>query len=148
LDWSDEKVRVRTRELVQLITDVWKVPPGHRSGFSTSRRAPSRKIDLSDLINADFLHPGMSLVPKRKKFRHRTATLLSDGRIEVDGVALANEREAATEIYGKKTGGWWFFLVDPTSGRTLRDVRRDYIEAVAVDSDDEDQGDEDDDDDA
>jgi hypothetical protein len=148
LDWSDEKVRVRTRELVQLVAEVWKVPPGHRSGNSTLRRAPSRKIDLSDLINAGFLHPGMSLVPKRKKFQNRTVTLLSDGRVEVDGAAFANEREAATEIYGKKTGGWWFFLTDPTSGRTLRDVRRDYIETVAVDSDDEDQGDDDDEDDA
>jgi hypothetical protein len=90
----------------------------------------------------------MSLTPKRKKFSHRIGTLLADGRVEVDGEAYENAREAATAIYGKKTGGWWFFLTDPASGRTLRAVRRDYIEAMAVDSDDEEQGDDDDDDEA
>jgi hypothetical protein len=147
-NWSDEKVHARTRALVRLIAEIWKVPVGHRSGFAHTRSAAHRRIDLSDLLNAGLLHPGMSLVPKRKKYRHRNVTLLSDGRIEIDGEVFANEREAATEIYGKKTGGWWFFLTDPTSGRTLRDVRRDYIETVAVDSDDDEQGDDDDDDDA
>ncbi|MCK1321638.1 hypothetical protein ABIB75_003796 [Bradyrhizobium sp. GM2.2] len=98
-------------------------------------------MELTDLINAGHLHPGMSLIPKRKKYSHRVATLLADGRVEVDGQPFETAREAAIAIYGKKTGGWWFFLADPTSGRTLRDVRRDYIEAMAVDSDDDDQDD-------
>jgi hypothetical protein len=51
--------------------------------------------------------------------------------VEVDGQPFETAREAAIAIYGKKTGGWWFFLADPTSGRTLRAVRREYIEAMA-----------------
>jgi hypothetical protein len=90
----------------------------------------------------------MSLIPKRKKFSHRVATLLADGSVEVDGEAFANAREAASVIAGKRTGGWWFFLIDPASGRTLRAVRREYIEAMAVDSDDDEQDDDGDDDEA
>ena len=37
------------------------------------------------------------------------------------------------------------FPDDPTSGRTLRDACRDYIEAMVVDSDEGDQDDGDDD---
>ncbi|WP_063712863.1 GmrSD restriction endonuclease domain-containing protein [Bradyrhizobium japonicum] len=144
--WDNDTIRRRTQELASLLAEIWVVPPDHRSGFARARRRPGRNVDLADLINAGLLQPGMSLVPKRKKFSHRVATLLADGRVEVDGEAFANAREAATAIYGKKTGGWWFFLTDPASGRTLRAVRRDYIEAMAVDSDDDEQGDEDDDD--
>jgi hypothetical protein len=141
--WTDETIRGRTQELVRLIAEIWAVPLDHRSGFAATRQRSARKVEL---INAGLLHPGMSLIPKRKKFSHRVATLLADGRVEVDGEAFESEREAATAIYGKKTGGWWFFLTDPTSGRTLRAVRREYIEAMAVDSEEDDQDDDGDDD--
>lgn len=143
--WTDEAIRGRTQELVRSITEIWAVPPDHRSGSTVVRRPPSRKVELLDLISAGLLHAGMPLIPKRKKFSHRVATLLADGRVEVDGKALENAGEAATEIYGKKTGGWWFFLTDPASGRTLRTIRREYIETMVVDSDDDDLGDDDDD---
>lgn len=146
--WTDEGIRSRTSALIRLISAIWTVPAGHRSGFAAARPKPGRKVELSDLLNAGLLQPGMSLVPKRKKFSHRVATLLADGSVEVDGAAFANARDAATAIAGKRTGGWWFFLIDPTSGRTLRTVRREYIEAMAVDSDDDEQDDDGDDEDA
>jgi hypothetical protein len=146
--WTDEAIRNRTLTLVKLIGAIWPVPANHRSGFAAARPRPGRKVELSDLINAGLLQPGMSLIPKRKKFSHRVATLLADGSVEVDGEAFANGREAASVIAGKRTGGWWFFLIDPASGRTLRTVRREYIEAMAVDSDDDEQDDDGDDDEA
>ena len=145
-EWTDETIRGRTQDLIGLIKEVWPVPPDHRSGFAAAQSKPHRRVDLSDLLNAGLLHPGMQLVPKQKKFSHLVATLLPDGRVEVDGIAYADAREAATSIYGKKTGGWWFFLTDPQSRRSLRDVRREYIEAMAVDTEDDEQGEEDEDD--
>lgn len=145
-EWTDATIRERTQELVRLIAEIWPVPPNHRSGFAATRQRSLRKVELTDLINAGLLQPGMSLVPKRKKFSHRVATLLADGRVEVDSQPFATAREAANAIYGKRTGGWWFFMTDPTSGRTLRDVRREYIESMAVDSDEDDQDDDGDDD--
>jgi hypothetical protein len=47
---------------------------------------------------------------------------------------------------GHHTNGWWFFLVDQASRRSLRSVRRDYVNQLAVDVEDdeaEDDGDED-----
>ncbi|WP_156948749.1 hypothetical protein [Bradyrhizobium sp. WSM1417] len=41
----------------------------------------------------------------------------------------------------KEDRDWWDFHDDPTSGRTLRDACRDYIEAMAIDSDEDDQDD-------
>ncbi|MHB0789649.1 GmrSD restriction endonuclease domain-containing protein [Bradyrhizobium sp. 5.13L] len=145
-EWVDEKIRRRSQEMARWIAEIWAVPANHRSGFAVARRRPGRKVELLDLINAGHLQPGMILVPRRKKFSHRVATLLADGRVDVDGQPFENATEAATAICGKKTGGWWLFLTDPASRRSLRAVRRDYIEAMAVDSDDDEQGDDEDDD--
>ncbi|WP_143273787.1 hypothetical protein [Bradyrhizobium canariense] len=45
------------------------------------------------------------------------------------------DRKGSGDCHLWKEDRAWFFLADPTSGRTLWDVRRDYIEAMAVDSD-------------
>lgn len=144
--WSDEAIRIRTRELVDVIIKIWPVPPNHRSGFSASKPKRRRLVDLLDLINGGALHPGMSLFPRRKKYSGRVAMLLPDGRVEVDGVAYAGPSEAARAIAGKRVGGWSFFLTDQTTRRSLQTVRRDYVDEMAVDVEDEDadeDGDED-----
>jgi hypothetical protein len=59
-----------------------------------------------------------------------------------------NPSEAAFKIVGKQTNGWWFFLVDTASRRSLTNVRNDYVKAMALDAGDEevdDEGDEDED---
>jgi hypothetical protein len=88
----------------------------------------------------------MSLFPRRKKYNHRVATLLPDGQVEVDGIAFSTPFNAASSIVGKRTNGWSFFLTDQTSRRSLRDVRRDYVNAMAVDAEDDEPDDDGDDD--
>ena len=89
----------------------------------------------------------MSLFPRRKKFSDRVATLLPDGRIEIDGILFATPTQAAKHIVGGGVvNGWWFFLTESVSGKSLRSVRRDYVNEMAVDVEDEepdDDGDED-----
>jgi hypothetical protein len=92
------------------------------------------------------LEAGMSLFPRSKKYCHRVATLLPDGQLEVDGVAFSRPSDAATAIAGKRRNGWWFFLVDQSTRRSLRAVRHDYVNAMAVDAED-DEADEDGEDD-
>jgi hypothetical protein len=143
--WSDDAIRVRTQELADAIVQIWPVPPGHRSGFSPDRPRFRKKVLLSDLIIGGALVPGMNLFPRRKKFSSRTATLLPDGQVEVDGVAFSSATDAASAIVGKRTNGWAFFLTDQASRRSLRTVRQDYVNAMAVDAEDEeadDDGDE------
>lgn len=123
-----------------------QVLPVRENDFSHERPNRQKKIELSDLIAGGALHAGMPLFPRRKQYAHRTVTLLLDGRIEVDGVAYLTPFNAASAIVGKKMNGWWFFLTDQGAKRSLRNVRRDYIEAMDVDAEDDEAEDGDDDD--
>jgi hypothetical protein len=145
--WTDDAIVLRTKELTEAIIQIWPVPPGHKSGFSPDRKPRLRKkVHLSDLINGGVLTPGMLLFPVRKKFINKVATLLPDGQVEVDGVAYASPSDAASAIAGKRIGGWWFFLTDQASRTSLRKIRRDYVNAMAVDEEDDEPDDDDDDD--
>jgi hypothetical protein len=146
--WTDEAIRARTQELADVITQIWPVPPNHKSGFSRDRPRARKKVHLSDLINGGLLEAGISLFPRRKKHAARVATLLPDGQIDVDGVTFPSPSNAATAIAGRPTNGWWFFLVDQASRTSLRDVWRKYIDALAVDAEDEDADDDSDEDEA
>jgi hypothetical protein len=90
----------------------------------------------------------MSLFPRLKKFSHQVATLLPDGRVEVAGIAYSGPSDAATAIAGKRRNGWWLFLVDQISKRSLGDVRSDYVNAMALDAEDHEPDDDVDEDDA
>ena len=143
--WTDEAIRTRTRQMAEIIIRIWPVPPNHRSGYQPDKPRARKKVRLADLINGGALTPGILLFPRRKKFTARVATLLPDGRLEVGGVLFESPSKAATEIAGKPTNGWWFFLVDQASRRSLRNVRRDYVDAMAVDAEDDEPDDDDDD---
>jgi hypothetical protein len=145
-EWTDELIHARTRVMADVIVEVWPVPPGHRAKLSRERPRLRRKLDLSDLIGAGALKPGMLLIPRRKKLSHRVAMLLPDGRIEVDEMVFSSPTQAATHIAGRRVNGWGFFLTDPASATTLRAVRRDYVNAMAVDLDDDEPDDDGDDD--
>ena len=95
-----------------------------------------------DLLNAGSLQAGMPLFPRQRKYAGRVATLLPNGHLEVDDASFPTPSDAATMIRGKKTSGWWFFLVDRASKRSLRDVWRDYDDAPDMDAEEEDADDE------
>lgn len=143
--WTDETIQTRTNQLIDIITQIWPVPPNHRSGFSRDRARSRKKIKLADLINAGVLTQGMSLFPRRKKLSDRVATLLSDGRVELGGVPYDGPSPAARKIVGHQMNGWGFFLIDQSTRRSLRNVRRDYIDSMAVDAEDDEPDDDDDD---
>jgi hypothetical protein len=124
--WTHDRIRNRTRELTDEIIALWPVPPNHKSGFVRQTPRVSRRVTLLDLISGGVLQPGMELIPRRKQFSHRVATLLADGRIEVDGTAYPLPRDAASAIAGRRIGGWGFFLADREAKRTLRAVRLEY----------------------
>lgn len=142
--WTDNAILARTHELIDLIIQIWPVPQNHRSGFSHDRSRSRKKIKLVDLITAGVLTSGMSLFPRRKKFSDKVATLLSDGSVEVEGVAYESPSPAASKIVGHQMNGWGFFLIDQSSRRSLRNVRRDYVDAMAVDAEDDEAEDDED----
>ena len=111
--WGDEQIRKRSRRLADAVLEIWPVPDGHRSGFATQRERPKRKVEVADLINAGILDSGATLYARGKALSHRTATVLPDGNIDVDGHVFSSPSGAAGSITGKSANGWWFFLVDP-----------------------------------
>jgi hypothetical protein len=141
-NWNDAAVRARSDELSKYIIDIWPAPDGHRSGFATEHVRPRHKVDLSDLLSAGCVQAGMKLFPRRKKFAESVAILLPDGRLDVRGAVYSSPSEAAKQITGKSSNGWWFFLVDPQSRQSLKDVRLEYLESIAGDAEDDDSEDE------
>ena len=138
--WTDQSIQARTQVLTEIILQIWPVPAGHDPGPHEGQvQRRRKKVGLADLIAGVALEPGMTLFPRQEQYLHRVVTLLPDGRVEVDGVAYSRPSQAASAITGKRTNGWWFFLTDQFSRRrSLRDVRQDYVEALAVDAEDED----------
>jgi hypothetical protein len=144
--WTDEAIRARTQELADIIIQIWPVPAGHRSGFTNEKAIIRKPVSLSDLMVGGALQAGMSLFPRRKRFSHQVATLLQNGELEVNGKQFSGPSDAASAIAGRRMSGWWFFLTDQLSRRSLRDVRRDYLDAMALDEQDEDPDEDEDDD--
>ena len=66
-------------------------------------------------------------------------------RTEFTTASLRTGGKQSSAIAGKRTGGWWFFLTDQTNRISLRKIRRDYVNAMAVDEEDDEPDDDDDD---
>lgn len=130
----------RSERLIEAALDVWPVPAGHRSEVGRVERRPKRKISLTDLIAAGLLEEAPRCT------RDRTATVLSDGALDVDGVPHATPSGAARAVSGASKNGWWFWLVDAKSRRSLSDLWREYVDQRDFDGDDADLPDEDGDD--
>jgi hypothetical protein len=146
--WNDRSVHLRTADLAAIILKIWPVPPGHKSTYEGGKaRARRRKVGLPDLLGAGLLTPGMTLFPRRKKHADKVATLLGDGQIEIDGTSYPSPSPAASAIAGRRMNGWWFLLVEQSPRRSLRDVRRAYVDSLAMDASDDDADDDGDDDD-
>lgn len=142
--WTDAAIRARSQHLAEIITEIWPVPPGHRSPVAHDKPSRSHQIDLADLISAGWLRAGASLHPRKPKFANDTATVLADGRIDIDGRVYNAPSEAARALTGSPTvNGWWFFLVETNPRRSLRQLRRDYLDSLneEIDEDDDDSDD-------
>ncbi len=137
--WDERSIRGRTKELTTAIASIWPVPEGHRSGVEEKRQPPSYEVQLSDLIAAGWLTAGMALFARSgKRAGTVVATLLPDGRLDLGGDIYDSPSAAAGSITGRATNGWWFLLVEKEPVRSLRLVRREYLDSVAGGSDDED----------
>jgi hypothetical protein len=144
--WTDDDIRARTERLSHLILKIWPVPEGHRSGFAQQKERPKHKVEIADLIGAGLLEAGATLYARQKKFAGRTATVLPDGGLDVDGTKFSYPTGAAVSITGTSVSGWWFFLVDPDHRRCLLDLWHEYVDELAVDVDESDVPDDGDDD--
>ena len=145
-NWTEDQIRSRTQVMIASLLAIWPIPEGHKSAFAKAEERPRQKVDVAALIAAGLIDPGATLWARRKAQSHRTATVLPDGRIDVEGSAFQTPSGAARHISGNSQNGWWYFLVDPTSRRSLADLLHDYVDQTSADVDEGDEAEDDDDD--
>jgi hypothetical protein len=133
--WTEDQIRSRTQTMIKAVLEIWPVPEGHASAFAKAEERPREKVDVAALIASGLIDPGATLWARRKAQSHRTATVLPDGLIDVDGLGFQTPSGAAKHITGKSENGWWYFLVDPTSRRSLSDLLHEYVDQTSADVD-------------
>lgn len=135
--WDEGAIEARSLELAHRIVRIWPVPEGHNPQV-LGRMSPTAGIAVTmlDLLAAGLLTPGQVLHAGPSKHRGRTAVVLGDGRIDVDGEVHDTPSGAAKVVAGNVQNGWWFWRTEPGTNRTLRKVRRQYAaDAQAADDD-------------
>jgi hypothetical protein len=135
--WSEELIRSRTEDLTSMILDIWKVPKGHVSKVHRERSESSKRVQVIDLISAGLIEPGQRIFPHAKKFEGISASILVDGRIELDGVIYDSLSGAGVSVRGSSTNGWWFFAIDNPSGPRLSELYKTYLAMTGEETSDE-----------
>lgn len=133
-DWDEDALRARTDALIDAVLQIWRVPVGHQLATAISRRESRarRRIEVVDLIGAGFLDEGATLYARQRKAIGRTATVLQDGSLDVDGAVFSSPSGAARSVSGTSVNGWWFWLVDARSRLSLGDLVRFYVDDLSV----------------
>lgn len=142
--WTESTIRARTNAMSAAIQEIWPVPAGHVAGFRRADDRPKQRIALADLLAAGLLEPGAVLYAKRRALAGRTATVLPDGRLDVDGQAFTTPSGAAKHMSNASENGWIFFQLGPNSKLTLNDLVHQYVDLTAADVDEDELGEDDD----
>lgn len=129
--WDEAAIDARTRQLVDAILEIWRVPAGHKVAIDRGVADGSVTVEIADLIGAGHLAAGQLLYSRPGKYGGHTARLLSDGRIEVAGEVFASPSQAGIFVRKKNTNGWNFWRLNENGRRSLKDVRAEYLRIVA-----------------
>ena len=86
-NWDDQRIRDRTDWLIDAIAEIWPVPEGYKSHTERIERRPARQVELADIMAAGLLDEGATLYARGRRVAGRTATVLSDGALDITGSA-------------------------------------------------------------
>jgi hypothetical protein len=88
---------------------------------------------LADLLGPGLVEAGDTLQPTRPSLADRRATVLSDGRIEIDtGQVFKFPSGAAKGVSGAVSEAGWDFWLHERSARTLTDLRSEYLSQFEI----------------
>lgn len=130
--WDERKIDARTKTMIDDVITIWPVPKGHKSGALKREARVAIVAEIPDLLSAGYLTVGQTLYSGSPKHPGRTGTILSDGRIDVDGQVFESPSGAGHHIRQRVTNGWFFWLVDPSTKKYLGQVREEYRDTVAA----------------
>jgi hypothetical protein len=129
--WTESAIDLRTRQAVDAILEIWRVPEGHKVNIQRDHSGSNISVDIQDLLAAGHLKAGQVLYSRPGKYGGDTARVLSDGRIEVRGKVCSSPSQAGIFVRKKPTNGWHFWRLDSNGKQSLHDVRTEYLQVVS-----------------
>lgn len=127
--WDDDSVRIRGESLIAAIQKIWPVPAEAKGSTKASHtKSLDQEITLADLVDAELLAPGQSLLARGSE-PIGLATVLPDGSLLMNGARFESPSGAAKGLRQKAINGWKFWYVDRDRGVTLDHLRRKLIDA-------------------
>jgi hypothetical protein len=133
--WDDELIHERTERMIDEILEIWPVPAGHTGAVSGSVERATYRVVVADLVRAGAVAPGQTLYARVAAHVGETCQVSEDGSIYIGEQRFDTLSAAAKAITGAQSeAGWWFWLVDQASDRSMSDVRQSYLEALNADA--------------
>jgi hypothetical protein len=136
--WDEAGIDLRTEQAIDAILAIWPVPPGHKVQIHRAQTDTSVTVEIADLIGAGYLVSGQVLYPNSGKYGGHFGTILSDGRIEVEGQIFDSPSGAANFVRKKPSKGWYFWRLEQNGSRSLKDARAEYLRVVSPEGVEED----------
>lgn len=133
--WDDGLIHERTERMIDEILAIWAVPAGHTGAVSGSVERAAYRIAVADLVRAGAVVPGQKLYARVAAHAGRTCEISEDGGIYIGDQRYETLSAAAKAITGSQSeAGWWFWLIDQASDRSMSDARQNYLEALQADA--------------
>lgn len=125
--WDEELIGTRTQDMIAAILAIWPVPDGHTGTVRDRTQHTEVYVTLADLVLTGILASGTEL-RGRASFADARATVLKDGRLQIGEELFDSPSGAGQQVRQGPTNGWLFWRV--ADGRTLKDLRMDYLATI------------------
>lgn len=132
-EWDKRAIEERTDHMIGEILEIWPAPAGH-VGLVTRQEKPTSRatVDLAQLVSSGWLRAGAKLTPTSSAYRDAGVAIAQDGRVFVGDVPYDYPSGAGRAVAGTGVNGWTFWTVAET-GKSLADLRDDYLESLGED---------------
>jgi hypothetical protein len=122
---KDAYAKLNEHGYTPVYPEAGQAPAG--SGPGTAGSWTHHGVHLADLIAADLLPAGTTLLPAQRGI-NVVATVLPDGKIAYDGEVYGSPSAASDAAVGGSTHGWAFWAADTPEGRfTLAALREEFL---------------------
>lgn len=127
LGWSEELINQRTQTMLQVLLEVWPVPP-EALGVTQAdvREGSDHDVSVKDLLHAGLLQINQELYPRSAEQGIR-AKVLSNGFIAVLDEPFDTPSGAGRRVTKRSTNGWTFWVVDREQGVDLSALRSQLV---------------------
>jgi hypothetical protein len=137
-EWDQLEILERSEKLARQICEIWPVSTRNIGLQEDEPRSNSTKVSVLDLVTVGYLQPGQPLYARTQAHLGREAFVSEDGGLFVDGLREETPSGAARKVTGSSAEqGWWFWLTDVESRTCLADLRKQYIDSMALDAADD-----------